>query len=758
MALILDTDLLCIERGGRSYKWTGGELKSQITGLAPVQSLVGVDPIVVDVVSNAYSISIKDASTSQKGATILTNTVDTREDRALTPKGAKDALDLKANSDGSNATGTWNISITGNSPGSDFSTDSENAQNIYVERDDDSNANRYLTFVDNSTAGNKRLNMDNGLIYNPSINTLTATTFKGDLTGTASKATSSDSATNAINSDNTTNVNVLSDPNTGNVRYLNFTANTSGNTRIRTDTGLTYYPSNNTLVTGNLQLSGNISAANITTTSNLSVKNLTVSGETRVSTLTVTGGMSGVNLSLSSDLTVRNITATGDLTCRQIRASSTISTSGTISAGNLSISGSISTSSLSVSSLSVSGTLSARWITTTSGKTTSSISRVYASQDSYIRWCTPNHLANSMSNVVKTSNNSSLNSDSRNTRGVTRLYRRESNSDYSVQTYWTGAHWMLYGYQGDGGHAGCRVALADSATSAGTSDSVTIRYNNNSNSNYQMLWGSGNNVYGTAGIVCNPNSNKIYTNGQELATVNYVNSNRPAAKTLTASRQWSVTGSNWPYGYAIPSLYQVQATTSLYNQGGGRVRVGANQFYVDCPQGVYGSGWVRNNVGGSWIQSDGSFLGARSSSRATKMGITYETDHQMRSKNNEMIDKFMSLKFAKFEYDPKHYLNRNGGEGIKGTKFGLIAEDVQKIDPSWVVALPTTTYDGETDSEVPIDKYNTDQHYSLNEYDIVMTSMFVTKKTRLDNLVLQKKVEELTAQVEELKQLIQNTK
>lgn len=42
----------------------------------------------------------------------------------------------------------------------------------YVERDDSTNANRYLTFVDSLTAGNQRLNMDTGLYYNPSANEL----------------------------------------------------------------------------------------------------------------------------------------------------------------------------------------------------------------------------------------------------------------------------------------------------------------------------------------------------------------------------------------------------------------------------------------------------------------------------------------------------------------------------------------------------------------------------------------------------------
>ena len=42
----------------------------------------------------------------------------------------------------------------------------------YIERDDNSDTARYLTFVDNNTAGYKRLNMDTNLTYNPSLNKL----------------------------------------------------------------------------------------------------------------------------------------------------------------------------------------------------------------------------------------------------------------------------------------------------------------------------------------------------------------------------------------------------------------------------------------------------------------------------------------------------------------------------------------------------------------------------------------------------------
>ena len=38
----------------------------------------------------------------------------------------------------------------------------------------------------------------------------------------------------------------------------------------------------------------------------------------------------------------------------------------------------------------------------------------------------------------------------------------------------------------------------------------TINYNNDSNSTYQMLWGSGNAIYGTGGIYCNPSTDNLY--------------------------------------------------------------------------------------------------------------------------------------------------------------------------------------------------------------------------------------------------------
>ena len=179
----------------------------------------------------------------------------------------------------------------------------------YVERDDSSNANRYITFADNNTAGYKRLNMDTNLSYNPSTNVLAtsisgvstnannikvnhdsgnswhsfimvdsagtsgdyrllkvdssqsvainpsshqirATTFVGDLDGNASTASSAT---------NTTNFNVAADNGTNSNHYVIFTGGATGNQRPNSDTALYYNPSSNTLNAGNFNSTSDIS-------------------------------------------------------------------------------------------------------------------------------------------------------------------------------------------------------------------------------------------------------------------------------------------------------------------------------------------------------------------------------------------------------------------------------------------------------------------------------------------------------------------
>ena len=115
------------------------------------------------------------------------------------------------------------------------------------------------------------------------------------------------------------------------------------------------------------------------------------------------------------------------------------------------------------------------------------------------------------------------------------------------------------------------------ANSAGASSSVTINYNNNSNSTYQMLWGSGNYVYGTSGIYCNPYYDILYAehhhgishasswlDGQRYDNAAFLVSNA----TDTGSywpwiRQTNTGASKWySIGVLSNSLYFIGSTTS----------------------------------------------------------------------------------------------------------------------------------------------------------------------------------------------------
>jgi len=57
--------------------------------------------------------------------------------------------------------------------------------------------------------------------------------------------------------------------------------------------------------------------------------------------------------------------------------------------------------------------------------------------------------------------------------GVTKLYRRDDDSNYNVQTHWTGTSWLLRGYNGDTYHAPCQVYYSDVAGYTTTLGSYT---------------------------------------------------------------------------------------------------------------------------------------------------------------------------------------------------------------------------------------------------------------------------------------------
>lgn len=150
-------------------------------------------------------------------------------------------------------------------------TSATNATNVATTQVS-SSASYFPLMVASSTNGNQACDLATGLTYNPSTNTMTATTFVGALTGNASTATSATTATNATNVATT----AKSDNTTYFVPFVG--ANSSSNQGV--DVGpMTYNPSTGALTA--TSFAGNTAASTITGTtlaSNVVTSSLTTVG------------------------------------------------------------------------------------------------------------------------------------------------------------------------------------------------------------------------------------------------------------------------------------------------------------------------------------------------------------------------------------------------------------------------------------------------------------------------------------------------
>lgn len=115
----------------------------------------------------------------------------------------------------------------------------DHAWEPYVDLDSSTNANRYLTFADSTTAGYQGISVDGTLKYNPWSGTLTAINFAGTLVGTAqdSDQLNSQYASYYLDYNNFTNTPTIPTNNnqlTNGAGYVT----SSGNTRIGTSTDI----------------------------------------------------------------------------------------------------------------------------------------------------------------------------------------------------------------------------------------------------------------------------------------------------------------------------------------------------------------------------------------------------------------------------------------------------------------------------------------------------------------------------------------
>jgi|688.fasta_scaffold21233_2 hypothetical protein len=161
----------------------------------------------------------------------------------------------------------------------------------------------------------------------------------------------------------------------------------------------------------------------------------------------------------------------------------------------------------------------------------------------------------------------------------------------------------------------CDYGYAASAGSASTSSQVTINYNDNSNANYQLLWGSGNNVYGTGGVYVNPADDRVFANYFSSAYYMDVYTSAGADYLrLTDNQVYR------PNGGILYLNWSSNANVALTGPSGGNVGVGNNSpsYKMHVSGDIYANGgWLRvsgtsglyfESYGGGWRMTNSSYV------------------------------------------------------------------------------------------------------------------------------------------------------
>lgn len=205
-------------RAATASKWTsartvtfaGGDITGSfsIDGSADVSNValtIGADSIALGtdttgnyIATGAVSGNGLSGSASSEGATFTVSSNATATNTASTivfrdVNGDFSARVITATTFSGNASTASQLATARNINGVSFSGGADIVVEPFVEQDLTTNAARYLSFVDSSTAGYQRLNLDTDLSYNPSTGTLSASVFNGAVTATT--VTASDTVT-----------------------------------------------------------------------------------------------------------------------------------------------------------------------------------------------------------------------------------------------------------------------------------------------------------------------------------------------------------------------------------------------------------------------------------------------------------------------------------------------------------------------------------------------------------------------------------
>ena len=240
------------------------------------------------------------------------------------------------------------------------------------------------------------------------------------------------------------------------------------------------------------------------------------------------------------------------------------------------------------------------------------------------------------------------------------------------------------------------ATLNGTASSASISSQVTINYNNNSDASYQMLWGSGNSVYGTSGITCNPFTDNINMSGTLFSggiTVNgfgrmyggdFWHSGTANNGTRTPTIKLGRFSDSETPAYVIYTDDTNGDILEFYSER----YTGDFRLTRNSETGLRNMMRVNSDNGGSVIDlytGDGSTLGAKIQSngdaRFAYDVVAYYSFSDARLKTNvatiqDPLQKVMAMRGVTYEWN----------EGYKAGKkeIGLIAQEVMQIIPEVV--------------------------------------------------------------------------
>jgi hypothetical protein len=228
--------------------------------------------------------------------------------------------------------------------------------------------------------------------------------------------------------------------------------------------------------------------------------------------------------------------------------------------------------------------------------------------------------------------------------------------------------------------------LTGTSSWASLTNDYTINYNNNTNSSFQILWGSGTRAYGNSNVTVNPNTGYV------------------TANSYVASDYFRSTGATGWYNNTYDGgIYMIDSTW---------VRIYANKaFYT-------------GNTSGQAIAAAGDI-------------VAFFSDERLKEKISNVdnaLDKVLSLNG--FYYKNNDFA-KSVGYTDKDLQLGLSAQEIQKVAPEIVKLAP---FDMETDEEGNIISKSGENYLTVNYAKLVPILVEAIKEQ-------QKQIEELKSKI-----------